>query len=91
MQEERGEWKIVIFWSLTMEAGHEGQRMLNPLGEKSVGDLIIAKNSWTHCPILSSIQTGTLDILWLLKNLKECTQHHLLFSPSNQTWIWLSL
>lgn len=33
-----------------MEASYKGQRMLEPLYEKLVWDLVIAKNSWTHPP-----------------------------------------
>lgn len=49
-----------------MEAGREDQRMLNPLGEKLVGDLVIAKNSWTQRLILSSMETGNLDVMRLI-------------------------
>lgn len=41
----------------------DGQSMLNQLDEKSVGDLVMVKNPCSHCPILSSLKMGNLDIM----------------------------
>ena len=49
-----------------MVVGLAGQWKLNSLGEKLIGDLLMVKNPWTHCPILSSLKMGNLDIMWLI-------------------------